>query len=148
MYNRIFRLLIEELPEHGTSLLVVPKNAGETALARYAQYDNAVQTLRSGEPLVAIVRSAPLSSPDEVKVIETSQDGEKFRIRMEIRRYSGHLFANEVSVALVEVELGALASGDYEIEVVETTLSFQDIEHPENATDPRTTSESLRFEVR
>lgn len=148
MKSYISKLAVEELPEDTPSLVVVALDAGATPKERYLRYTNAKQPLPSGKPIAAIVRSVPLSTPDEIRVTETSQDGQTFRIALETRCYQGQLFANVVMTALVQVELGSLASGDYDVMVAETTLHFQELQHPENATNPTTKSHHLRFSVR
>lgn len=147
METEITKFPMEKLPESGPSLLVVPKNVGETSADRYIQHTNMGETLPSGEPLVAIVRIALLSTPDEIKVIRASRDGSTFLIELEKRCYEGQLAGNDPKIALVQVDLGSLVPGRYEVVVAETTLGFFDLKHPENAANPTVASQHLRFEV-
>jgi hypothetical protein len=94
MTTDITRLSVQEFPEDGPSLVVVPLDAGDTPAARYLQHATVVDTLPGGRPLVAVVRTAPLSTPDEIRVTGASRDGQTFMITLEIRRYTGALFAN------------------------------------------------------
>jgi hypothetical protein len=142
------RLPVRELPEDGPSLVIVAKNAGETLTARYIQGVDIREPLPSEEPLVVIFRSTPLSTPDIIQVIETSRNECIFLISIETRRYEGELAANVETIALIQVKLGCLGPGDYEVAVNETTLYFFELKHPENATKLTTALHRLRFEVR
>jgi hypothetical protein len=143
----IHRLLVDELPEESPLLVVTYLDTGKTVSARYVSAGGVEQGVTAQQPLVLIIRSGLLSTPDEIKVTEASQDGQTFRIMLEERSYQGQLFANVVTTALVQVRLGHLPIGDYQALVSETKLSFQDIQHPENATNPVTKLHSLRFKV-
>ena len=148
MKTEIERVPEEELPGHDSSLVVVAKSVGQTPADRYIKHANAGEILPSADSLVSIVRSTLLSTPDEIRVTSVSCDGPTFLIELEMRRYEGDLAANDPTIALVQVELGRLARGDYQVVVTETTLYFMDLKHPENATNPTTKSYQLRFKVR
>ena len=148
METEITKFPMEKLLESGPSLLVVPKSVGETPVDRYIQTPNVGETLPSGESLVAIIRIALLSTPDEIKVTGASRDGSTFWIELEKRCYEGQLAGNDPMMALVQVDLGRLARGHYEVVVAETTLGFLDLKHPENAANPTVALQRLRFEVR
>jgi hypothetical protein len=104
--------------------------------------------LPAGKPLVALIRSEPLSTPDQFQVADALRMDRTFRVALERRRFVGALFANVVTVALVEVELGSLNEGLYHMVVVETALEFEDVQHPEKAANPTTSEQTLKFEVR
>jgi len=148
METEIQRLPLEKLLGHGLPLLVVVKDIGQTPADRYIKYANAREILPSANPLVAIVRSPLLSTPDEIGVIRASHNGQIFSIELEIRHYEGDLAANDETIALVQVELGRLVPGNYQVIVTEATLRFLNLKHPEDAMNPTTKSYQLRFKVR
>ena len=147
MKTEIQRLQREELLGDSFPMVVVAKGAGKTPVERYIQHANAEEILPSGEFFVVIIRSPLLSTPDEIRVARASCDGPVFRIELEIHSYEGAMLANDSAVVLVQIELGRLAPGDYQVVVNETTLHFLDLKHPENATNPTTKSYQLRFKV-
>jgi hypothetical protein len=67
-------------------------------------------------------------------------------VDLEIRRFEGDLAANDPWIALVSVELGRLKPGAYEVVLRSTVLRFQDLRHPEAATDPTVSEQRFRFE--
>jgi hypothetical protein len=134
------------LPAGGPRMMITERHAGLTPLSAYRQHVAAPVQCRAGQPLVAIVRIGPLATPDQVAVIRSQRKGSEFRVAVEIRHYDGALFANDPWIALVQVELGPLMPGAYELWVEETTLRFADLGHPETATGPVTVEQRLRFE--
>lgn len=148
MKTEIQRLQREELLGDGPPLVVVAKSAGKTLVERYMQHANAGKILPSGELLVIIIRSPLLSTPDKIRVARASCDGRVFQIELAIRNYEGDLLANDSTVVLIQLELGRLTPGDYQVVFTETTLYFMDLKHPENAVNPTTKLHQFRFKAR
>lgn len=131
------------------SVVLVPETSGQTPLERYRAGPGHAGPYGAGTPLVLLVRSAPLGSPDTFVVSAARRDGRTVRVALERRRFTGPLAANVVTTALVEVRLGALAAGDYRVQVVETVLDFSTYEHPETASGARRgLSAGIDFQVR
>jgi hypothetical protein len=134
MHTEIARVAVRDTLTHGPRLVVVPADAGATPEARYLQHRAVGDRLPAGNALVAIVRSDPLSTPDQIQVTHADRQADSFVIGLEIRTYDGALLANVVTVGLAQVELGSLPPGSYAIRVDETRMQFQQMEHPEQAT--------------
>jgi hypothetical protein len=149
MLTRMVRLPLNALPPDGPTLVVVASDAAESPAARYllAAKEAGSGSLPAARPLVAIIRCDPLSAPDEIRAMESARDGQIFRVTLESRRFTGALLANVVTVAVIEVDLGSLKPGAYDLVVTETKLHFQDLQNPENAADSDTVSHQLHFEV-
>jgi hypothetical protein len=118
------------------TLVVAPVAAGKTAEERYRAWPGRVR-VRAGVPAVLLIRLPVANSPDVVKVIAAERHGQRIRVKLETRRYTGPLSANVVAVPLVEVELGALAVGRYQVGVDETVLDFDRYDAPQVARNPR-----------
>jgi hypothetical protein len=135
-----------ELLELGPEFVVVPAQEGVASADFYRRYAHAPFSCRAHEPTLAIIRTPPLSTPDRVAVSATSWLASVLTVDLDIRRFDGTLFANDPWIALVSVELGPLDPGAYEVVVRSTVLRFQDLRHPETATDPTVTEQHFRFE--
>ena len=114
-------------------VVIVPAGAGKTVLERYRARAKPV----SGAPLVVIVRLSDASSPDTFAVTDARRDGQKITIAIESRRFRGPLAANVVTTPLVEIALGELPPGTYEIELEEQVLDFTKHDAPQTAGKPR-----------
>jgi hypothetical protein len=137
-----------ELSQGGPPIVVVAADAGSTPAERYRQGARAAASQPAGKPLVAIVRSGPLSTPDKIQVTDSSTDGKTFRLTLDVRHYSGPISANVERETLVQAELGSLSPGRYLVVVTRTTLEFQDPQHPERTANPTKVEERLEFDVR
>jgi hypothetical protein len=142
----IVKIPVTELP-NGKAVVVVAREVSETITARYLHGARTSGPLPSGNALVAIIRSEELSSPDEIKVSGYKRDGEKFEIVLQQQKYTGALAANVVAEALIEIELGSLRKGTYEVAVTTIAFSFNDIRHPEKAVQLGTGLQVLHFVV-
>ena len=137
-----------DLPQDGPPIVVVAADAASTAAGRYRQAGRPGDALPSGKPLVALVRSGVLSTPDTIEVDESSSDGNTFRLTLDLRRYIGPISANVEREALVQAELGALSAGHYTVVVTQTIREFQTIQQPEQAANPTSTEQRFEFDVR
>jgi hypothetical protein len=128
-------------------IIVAEAAVGTSPLDRYRTSLTRRGALRAGAPLVALVRIDDLATPDTITAREATRAGQRFTLTIVVRRFSGTLFANVETTGLVQADLGRLASGRYELEVEETVLSFDDIQHPERAADPQTDTHLVDFSV-
>ena len=145
MHTTIARVDPNPKLTNGPRLVVVPADAGSSEEARYLHHEAASDPLPAGKTLVAIVRSGPLSTPDQIQVTSANQEGKTFRICLEVRTYTGALLANVVTIGLAQVELGSLPPGSYTIEVSETHMEFSEMEQPEQATPGDSEQYQLQF---
>lgn len=98
-------------------------------------------------PLVLLWRGEQLSSPDTIAVKSSNKSGQGIDLQVELRRFDGTLHINTVTVPIVEVDLGALEPGGYEVSIEVTELWFREYGHPENATNASTQHTSFSFVV-
>src|SRR5262245_37464845 len=148
MKTDLIDLKLGELPQGGPSIVVVPADAASTPIDRYRQAGSPGEPKPAGKPLVALVRSGILSTPDTVRVTDSSASGNTFRLTLDMRRYIGPISANVQREAIVEADLGALAAGHYLVVVTRTTREFQDLQHPEQTASPTSVEERLELDVR
>ncbi len=85
--------------------------------------------------VVLLFRGDPLSSPDSLVVKSAQIDAQAIHVTTELRRFAGPLHANVVTIPILEVELGPLSPGSYDVDVELTELQFSDMMHPEGATE-------------
>jgi hypothetical protein len=98
-------------------------------------------------PLVLLWRGGELSTPDVIAVKTSNRSGQKIDLQIELRRFDGTLHGNTVTVPIVEVELGALEPGQYEVSIEVTELSFTEYDHPEKAANASTQHSSYSFVI-
>jgi hypothetical protein len=98
-------------------------------------------------PLMLLWRGAQLSSPDTIAVECPNKSGQRIDLQVELRRFDGTLHMNTVTVPIVEVDLGALEPGRYEVLIEVIELWFREYGHPENATNASTQHTSFSFVV-
>jgi hypothetical protein len=120
------------------ALVVAPLASGTGTVERYrgAVAAGAMRPV-AGAPQVLLIRLPDKNSPDTVAVVAAGRSGNRIRVRLETRRFTGRLAANVVDVPLVEIELGALPAGRYEVRVDETVLEFDQYSKPQDARNPR-----------
>jgi len=135
-----------ELPEHGPPLIVVAAEEGLAPPDLYRRHIGAPFGCKARKPTMAVIRTPPLSTPDRVTLVAASWAASVLSVDLEVRRFEGDLAANDPWIALVNLELGSLDPGAYEAVVRSTVLRFQDLRHPEAATDPTVTEQRFRFE--
>jgi hypothetical protein len=145
MHTEIARVDPHTKLTQGPRLVVVPADAGTTPEARYLQHSAVGDHLPAGKALVAIVRSGPLSTPDQIQVTHTKRRADSFTISLEIRSYDGNLLANVDTIGLAQVGLGSLPAGTYTVVVDETQMQFQQMDHPEQATVSATQTYQIQF---
>ena len=92
-------------------------------------------------------RGEQLSSPDTVAVKYASISRHGIIVQIELRRFEGALHANVVSFPIVEVSIGALEPGRYQVSIEITERWFSDLDHPENAAKPSSQHTSFSFLV-
>ena len=131
--------------ELGPCMMVVPADQGVPTPSLYRRYIKGSQGCRAREPVVGIVRTKVLNSPDRVAVTGSRHTGTRFAVDIEVRRYDGPLAANDPWVALILVELGSLEPGTYRLVVQETVLRFRELHQPARATDPKATEQHMNF---
>lgn len=123
-------------------------NSGATAQARYRSEDPGWYP--NNKPLVLFVHGANLEVPDQVKVTRAEISGNDIVISVETRHFTGFhacTLCLPPMAPLVEVQLGALARGDYHVVVEYVELDYADENHPERATKGRTWKDSRSFLV-
>jgi hypothetical protein len=136
-----------ELAPDGAAIVVAAADAGSTPTERYRHGARPGTPLLAGAPLVALVRSGPLSTSDTCEVSESSGNRTAFRLTLDVRRYTGPISANVDREFLFEVDLGAPSPGRYAVVVTTTALEFQDRQHPDRTANPSKTEERLELEV-
>jgi hypothetical protein len=134
--------------EFGPRMMVVPAQPGTTTVDLYRQFISAPESCPAHQPTVAIVRTGVLNSPDQVALRSSQRRGATFTLELEIRRFDGPLAGNDPWVALIQVDLGALDPGSYQLVAQETVLRFTDLHHPERATDPASREQRMSFDCR
>jgi hypothetical protein len=98
-------------------------------------------------PLALLWRGDQLSSLDTVVVKDAHRQGQRIDARIELRRFDGTVHGNVVTVPVVEIELGELDLGRYEVSFEVTELWFTDVDHPENVTRPSTQRTTFSFVI-
>lgn len=135
-----------ELADDGPRAGVVEQTAGPDAAARYAAVGEQAD-VRQDVPLVALIRTPVLTSEDTVRVLEAEWEGKEVKVVVEVRTYTGALFANVSRLGLVEVVLGECSAGAYTLIVVERTVPFEDLAHPERTGSATTETARYSFSV-
>ena len=135
-----------DIPSGGAGLVVVPLEAGQTTAERYRRPGDG--PFESGEPLVAIVRTSTLSSADDVEVVEAERKGREIRVRIDVESYVGPLLGNVTQVGLVEVHLGALPLGEYEVRAEVRTRPSDDSDAPTTREEETVSVEEASFHIR
>ncbi len=149
MQAQIERIEPGTLVVGGPRILVAPQEAGASPAERYQLGSQASSQGKfpAGTALVALYRPDVLATPDQIRAPRAAIEGKEITVDVELRRYRGELAANVETEALVEVELGRLASGKYRLTVNETTLGFDRMDHPEQAKNPTVQTHKFTFEV-
>jgi hypothetical protein len=142
--HRINRVFTDQAPA-GPPAVVVATGAGATPVERYR--GRAGDVVPAGVALSLIVRVETLDSPDEVEVPSAERAGAAIDVAIEWRHYEGPLLGNDVTVAFVEVELGALAPGSYAVTARQLTRTFHEIGHADRATGGDEVKRSFQFAV-
>ena len=137
---------LKELADSGPRIVVGPAENGLDLRGAYQRFAAVPTTCRAGQPALAIVRTEVLSSPDLVEVQDAERSNGGFRVRIDVLRYHGPLFANVLSISLIGVSLGSLEPGPYEIAADFTVYLFEDLERPERGTPETTSTVRLEFD--
>ena len=145
MKIEIVKLFLVEEPTSGTQLVVVPKVIGKTAEERYKRHVTTGEPLPANQSLVALIRRHLSSSQDIIQVTKAQRRSETISIDLELRIYEGPIAANVETTALVQIELGRLKPGTYAVVVREIALYFQDLQRPDQSTNPTTTTYQIEF---
>jgi len=135
-----------DLPK-GKDVVVVPRQTASTTAGRYQQGVQAAGSLPAGQELVAIIRSEELSSPDQISVSGFERADEKFKVALKHLRFTGALAANVVTIALIEISLGSLGAGNYQVEVTTNEFTFSDMNRHEDAAPSGTRLQTATFTV-
>jgi hypothetical protein len=126
-------------------IMVAPLLLGVAVADLYRQFHEAPPVYRVREPMVALLRTEMLNTPDRVAVTGSARTNGTFVVDIEIRRFDGPLAANDPWAAVIRVDLGSLEQGRYSIEMYETVLRFMELHHPERATNPTTSDVRMSF---
>lgn len=146
MKTSITRHFSDALPEPGTPFMVVPAEDGRPRADLYRNHVNVPLRCAAGLPILALIRTPLLSTPDLVAVLSVCLSGSELTVEVEIRKFTGDLAANDPWIALIGVELGKLEAGKYGAAVITTILQFDDQRDPESAADPVVTEQLFHFE--
>src|SRR5262245_5582241 len=141
-------LEVGELPAGGPLIVVAPADAASTPAGRYRQAGRPGDVQPWGKQLVALVRSGELSTGDTFEVTDASQNGNEFRVTLEIHRYVGPISANVERETIVQAELGSLSPGRYLVVVTWITSEFENLQHSERVANPSSAVERLEFDAR
>jgi hypothetical protein len=135
-----------ELAPPPPTVAIAERSAGASPVERFR---NRERNASSSSDLVLIVRLKAINSPDRVTIARAVRKGTTIDIDIEVRRFTGSLSANVVTEPFVEVELGQLSVGTYEVRVDATTFEFDDFDHPEAAVKKRSElGTTMSFQVR
>jgi hypothetical protein len=145
MDTTISRHPSEALPQGGPSVVVVAQNSVAPA-ELYRRGMSSPLRCAANVPVVALIRTPLLSSPDVVAAKAGEWTPSLLIVELEIRQFTGPLAANDPWIALVCVGLGSLQPAPYELALRTTVLAFSDLHHPESASGPSTTEQRFRFE--
>src|SRR5947207_1355377 len=105
MESQIVRVFIDQAPAVGPTLVMVEMDQGGTPLEHYEQGPHNAP-LRAGNPLALIIRSAPLSSPDVIKITTAEWHTNQVIVELERRNYTGAFSGNDVMIAFIQLNLG------------------------------------------
>lgn len=101
----------------------------------------------AGRPPSLLMRIAALNSPDRIAVLGAQERDRRVEIEVELRTYTGPLFANIVTVAVLEVGPLALAPGRAEVALTVHMRPFDEIDRPDDAGPPSTSTRVVPFTV-
>ena len=146
MRTSISTLPSSELPKGGPEFMVAPLQGGATCVDLYRKYAATPFVCHPREPAMAIIRTPVLATPDRVALVSAIWSASVLNVDLNIRRFEGTLFANDPWIGLINVELGSLAIGAYDVFVRSTVLRFRDLTHPEEATGPHFSEQRFHFE--
>lgn len=138
----------EALPRGGPALAVAPLAVGTSPLERYLHAAGGGTTLAAGADLAALVRMRLSTDRDGVRVTDAAREGRNVRVALEVRRFAGPLAASVPRTALVQVRIGALEPGEYELAVAQSVVYFGLPDPPGETADPPGEPLRLPFEVR
>jgi hypothetical protein len=109
------------------SVVIVPEAVGKTPEARYRVA--APNVLPAHVPIAVEVRLSQANQPDTVTVLGAERSGKTITITIERRMSMCELSKNISWVPLVEIRLGELDPGDYQLNIDETVRHFGEAEH-------------------
>jgi hypothetical protein len=118
-------------PANDAIAAIAFSNAGGNMADRYRKGRRSLYGVDM--PVSFILRLEGLNSPDSVLISGIERTDKRIDLRLSVKRFSGLLGANVVRTALVEIELGILAPGDYECRIAIDNFTFSDWDQPETA---------------
>lgn len=137
--TRVHRVPAEDVPE-GLDLVVDEPGSPRAVADR-------LREPHAGRPAALLVRAASMNSPDRIAVLAAQQHRRRVEVEVELRAFAGPLFANIVTVAVLEVWPIEAAPGPAEVALVLHTLPFEDIERPGDAGAGSTSTTVMPFEL-
>lgn len=137
--TRVHVLPAADVPQ-GADLVVDEPDSPRSAAER-------LRDPRAGRPPSLLIRIAELNSPDQIAVLGAQQRDRRVEIEAELRSYTGPLFANIATVAVLEVGPLDLTPGRAEAAITLHTLPFDTIDQPDDAGPPSTTTRVVPFTV-
>ena len=146
MEYTISRHPADALPQEGPVFVVCPAQESIAPAELYRRSVGTPLRCAAGSPLAALIRSALLSTPDQIAVKRAEWMGPVLNVDLEIRKFVGDLAANDPWFALVMLQLGRLEPGSYEAVVSSATFNFRELHHPEKGGAPSIARERFRFQ--
>jgi hypothetical protein len=137
--TRVHRVPAEDVPE-GLDVVVDEPDSRRAIADR-------LREPHAGRPAALLVRAASMNSPDRIAVLAAQRQGRRVEIECELRAFAGPLFANIVTVAVLEAWPIELAAGPAEVALVLHTLPFEDIDRPADAGPASTSTTVVPFEL-
>lgn len=139
---------VHRIPVSGASppddLRVLDASAPGDARDRLGRPQTAIPT---GRPLVALVALGEVNSPDVVDPVSIARRDRRFAVDVVVLRFEGILGGNVRAWAILEVSLGALATGRYEVDVVQRPFTFTELDRPSAQTPLAAVRRSHSFVV-
>ena len=101
----------------------------------------------AGRLFWVLFRAGMVNSPDRIEVRSAHGHDHHIDVDLELRVFEGLLGGNIQSTAVVQLDLGALQPGTYELSVTVHTLGFQRINEPDSALPQGTSIKKWTFDV-
>jgi hypothetical protein len=137
--TRVHVVPVTEAPE-GPDVVVDEPDSPRSVVER-------LREPHAGRPAALLVRVSTMNSPDRIAVLAAERRERRVEVEVELRAYAGPLFANIVSIAVLEIWPVEPAPGPAEVALVLHTLPFETIDRPDDAGPRSTATTVLPFEL-